>query len=37
VPADGADMTRRVEVCRHLSNTIRPHETFAGTANLRIP
>ena len=30
LPADGAEMTRRVEAFRQLYNTIRPHETLAG-------
>ena len=30
LPADGAEMTTRVEAFRQLYNTIRPHETLAG-------
>ncbi|MCW2954147.1 MAG: Integrase catalytic region [Conexibacter sp.] len=31
LPADGTDMTRRVEAYRQLYNHVRPHETLAGT------
>jgi transposase InsO family protein len=31
LPADGAEMTLRVEAFRQLYNTITPHETLAGT------
>ena len=30
LPADGVDMTARVEAFRHLYNHVRPHETLAG-------
>jgi hypothetical protein len=30
LPADGTDMTRRVEAYRQLYNHVRPHETLAG-------
>ena len=31
LPADGAEMTRMVDAFRQLYNTVRPHETLAGT------
>jgi hypothetical protein len=30
LPADGAEMTTRVDAYRQLYNTIRPHEALAG-------
>ncbi|HEX4344034.1 MAG TPA: integrase core domain-containing protein [Solirubrobacteraceae bacterium] len=30
LPADGAEMTTRVEAFRQLYNHVRPHETLAG-------
>jgi putative transposase len=36
LPADGADMTTKVEAFRIIYNTIRPHETLAGARPIEV-
>jgi hypothetical protein len=36
LPADGADMTAKVEAFRIIYNTIRPHETLAGARPIEV-